>query len=321
MKLKVRVLGATSVASGSRRCFYRALCMMLDPKNTRAQEWKAAQLSTYAYGQSWRVLLALLALTGFTGSSVLALVLMFADQPPDNPLHLIRLFTGSALLPFAAMLCIRRLHRTRLTLDKETLILAQYGQTIEVPFGTIASIEPWSLPLPNRGLWLRFNSEGVSSSIGIEVPNTAEFGEFLGLALKRPIQSPSKPSPLAAYVAELPRFGVKRAFLTFAGFALVPTLPLFRVHQYIAYGGTFGEYYQYGAWAWLLGFVIYWASLTIYLVLYWTVLRCVFEPLTALSTVVASNKAGSLRLWSERVQGFLYFVGVPTVVILRFIPW
>ena len=43
-------------------------------------------------------------------------------------------------------------------------------------------------------------------------------------------------------------------------YSLVPALPLFRVHQWIAYGGSFGEYYAFGLKAYLLGFAVYWGG-------------------------------------------------------------
>jgi hypothetical protein len=43
-------------------------------------------------------------------------------------------------------------------------------------------------------------------------------------------------------------------------YSLVPALPLFRVHQWIASGGTFGEYYAFGFKAYLLGFAVYWGA-------------------------------------------------------------
>ena len=104
-------------------------------------------------------------------------------------------------------------------------------------------------------------------------------------------------------------------------FALVPTLPLFRVHQIIAYGGAFGEYYQYGLNAYLAGFAIYWATLTIYLMVYAAALRVPVELLAVGSAALAPQHASGVRRVAQSAATVLYYVGVPAAVILRFVPW
>jgi apolipoprotein N-acyltransferase len=107
----------------------------------------------------------------------------------------------------------------------------------------------------------------------------------------------------------------------FPVFALVPTLPLFRVHQLIAYGGVLGEYYQYGLEAYLLGFAIYWATLTIYLMLYAAALRAPVELLAMAVTALAPERASGARRVLERTAAILYYGGVPAMTALRFVPW
>src|SRR4030095_10338673 len=60
-------------------------------------------------------------------------------------------------------------------------------------------------------------------------------------------------------------------------FALVPGVILFRTHQWIAYGGTFGQYYLLGLRAYLATFAVYWATVTIYLVLWANLWRLLVE--------------------------------------------
>ena len=42
--------------------------------------------------------------------------------------------------------------------------------------------------------------------------------------------------------------------------ALLPAMFAFRLHQHIAYGGTFGEWQTFGATAWLTGAALWWAG-------------------------------------------------------------
>lgn len=74
------------------------------------------------------------------------------------------------------------------------------------------------------------------------------------------------------------QFGIK-----FVLFPLLMALPAFRLHQVISYGGTFGEYYSFGAWAYLQGLMIWWASWSLGLVLWATGLRLLMELVMWLS--------------------------------------
>jgi apolipoprotein N-acyltransferase len=102
-------------------------------------------------------------------------------------------------------------------------------------------------------------------------------------------------------------------------FALVPTLPLFRLHQWIAYGGTFGEYYTYGLEAYLLGFAIYWATLTIDLVLYAAALRVVAEAVALPATYLAPARAERVRRVVEVANRVFYYGGVPALLLRHFL--
>ena len=66
-------------------------------------------------------------------------------------------------------------------------------------------------------------------------------------------------------------------------FSLVPAVPLFRLHQWVSYGGSFGEYHAFGLKAYLLGFGIYWLLSAIYLLLFAAALRALGEAITLLA--------------------------------------
>jgi len=107
------------------------------------------------------------------------------------------------------------------------------------------------------------------------------------------------------------------AILKFAVYSLVPTLPVFRLHQYITYGGTFGEYYTYGLKAYLVAFGIWWASFAIYLVMFAALFRAVVEVLAMIAAVLAPARALTARRFLERAQRVVYYVGIPSWIALR----
>ena len=123
--------------------------------------------------------------------------------------------------------------------------------------------------------------------------------------------------PAAVYARS--RIGTARrwyhSLLKFVAFALVPAVPLFRLHQWIAYGGTFGEYYSYGLQAYLLGFAMYWSTFTIYLVLYAAVLRAAAETAVLATVWTAPGRVTTVRRVVEIGTGLLYFSGVPAFLI------
>jgi apolipoprotein N-acyltransferase len=114
---------------------------------------------------------------------------------------------------------------------------------------------------------------------------------------------------------------VDHPLFKFAAFSLVPTLPLFRLRQFLVYGGTFGEYYQYGLKVYLLGFGLFWLLYAVYLVLYAAALRAVTEAVSFAAAFAIPERAGSVRRVAETVHRILYFLGTPAVLALRFYPW
>ena len=101
-------------------------------------------------------------------------------------------------------------------------------------------------------------------------------------------------------------------------FALVPTLPLFRVHQYIAYGGTFGEYYTYGLNAYLLGLAVYWGDCLVYVVMWAAIVRLLAEMIAVPASCAAPAQAKKIRRIVETVGRVAYYGGVPALLVIRF---
>ena len=128
-------------------------------------------------------------------------------------------------------------------------------------------------------------------------------------------------SPAALYARSRSRISSRwyHRVLAFVVFALVPAVPLFRLHQWITYGGTFGEYYVYGWNAYLLGFAVYWGSACVNLVLYAAVLRALAEPIVWTVAHLAPARTERVRRVVEVADRILYYGGVPVLLMRIFL--
>ena len=111
-----------------------------------------------------------------------------------------------------------------------------------------------------------------------------------------------------------------RPLVQFPLFGLVPGAILFRTHQWIAYGGTFGQYYLLGLRAYLVTFAVYWAVVTIYLVLWANLWRLVAEGATLVAARARPYRATAFRRAAERAYGLLYYGGALLVLLVRLLP-
>ena len=100
-------------------------------------------------------------------------------------------------------------------------------------------------------------------------------------------------------------------------YPLVPALPAFRLHQHIAYGGTFGEWLTFGPKAWLLALLVWWASWVVAMVLVGALLRVLVEAIALAGAAWRPTGAPPLRRGLEAAGRLLYFVGVPAWLLLR----
>lgn len=253
----------------------------------------------------------------------IAAVLVWPEAGPVNPLWLIRVVVSFCLLPRLAVLLLDRTFGGTLRVEAGSLVLEQRHGRVEIPVEAIAAIDPWRVPVPGSGVSLRLRS-GRRWSDGIAMHDPVALLDMLVEAGGSPdlLAAARHPSVVHAHARSSGRRSSwHRPLLDFPVFALLPTLPLFRVHQIIAYGGALGEYHQYGLGAWLAGFVIYWATLTIYLMAYAAALRVPVEAFAFGAAVLAPLHARTVRRALDGTAAVLYYGGVPAAVVLRFLPW
>jgi apolipoprotein N-acyltransferase len=105
--------------------------------------------------------------------------------------------------------------------------------------------------------------------------------------------------------------------IKFVLFPLLLGLPAFRLHQHIAFGGTFGELYTYGVGAWLSGLLIWWAAWALGLMLLAALLRIVIDAIMFVMFVAGRTDALAVRKILERSGRVVYYLGAPAWLALR----
>jgi apolipoprotein N-acyltransferase len=100
-------------------------------------------------------------------------------------------------------------------------------------------------------------------------------------------------------------------------FPLLLALPAFRLHQHIAYGSAFGEYYSYGLQAYVTTFALWWAAWAIGVVLCAAALRAAIEIGTQVIVFARPAQAVEARRWLERLGLAALYLGLPALLVLR----
>jgi len=272
-----------------------------------------------AYTPAWRFIAAALEIFGRGSLLAIVAVLWLTNAPPSNPLKMTRLFSGLFLAPEIAAWCVARAYSARVEVDQGIARIIARGETIEIPLASIAAVEPWRLPVPSGGITVRLGS-------GRRLPRAIRTADPVALldamvaagadagirkGLDRPIVVYER-ARLAHPYGPLENWLVK-----FVVFSLVPAVPVFRLHQYITYGGTFGEYYTFGLGPYLAAFGIWWATWLINLALFASVLRAVVEILALAVAVAVPSWAVATRGFLEIAQRVVYYIGFPVWLLLR----
>src|SRR5205085_10799124 len=103
-------------------------------------------------------------------------------------------------------------------------------------------------------------------------------------------------------------------------FVLLPLLlaiPAFRLHQHIAFGSSFGEFYSFGLAAYLKAFALWWAAWAMGVVLVAAAVRAAIEAGTLLALLVQPSATTEVRRWLERLGLALLYLGLPAWLLLR----
>jgi len=260
-------------------------------------------------------------LRAFARGSLLWMVttIVFGDGSlQSKTLVQMRTFAALFLLPEAAAWCVLRAFAARASIEQGVLVLTRGARRLELALIEIVGVEPWRVPIPSAGAWLRLAS-GERWGYGIAHRDPA--GLARALAAAGAVLAPEDPPSRAATYAQA-GIAMRRGRLDhpLAKFGLLPLLlaiPAFRLHQHIAYGGTFGEYTTYGLAAYLTTFALWWAAWAIGVVLCAAALRAAIELGTLVAVLMQPAHAIETRRWLERLGLAALYVGVPAWLLLR----
>ncbi|MBT9500130.1 MAG: apolipoprotein N-acyltransferase [Burkholderiaceae bacterium] len=285
-----------------------------------ATQTDAAILSQVAVlPRSARIAAALL--RAFARGSLLwmvAAILLGDGTLPSNTLAQIRTVAALFLIPEAAAWCVLRAFAAGAGIEQGLLVLTRGRRRLELPLRDIAAVEPWRLPLPGPGAWLRLVSgERWHHGLALDDP----------LALARALAADGGPrlreipaSRAALYARARLAIGGGRLASPLAKFVLLPlalAVPAFRLHQHIAYGSSLGEYYSLGLLPFLKSFTLWWAAWAIGVVLCAAVLRTAIETGTLVALLLGPARATEIRRWLERLGLVTLYLGLPGWLLLR----
>src|SRR5689334_21880877 len=99
---------------------------------------KADGASVVVYPPGWRITAGLLRTFARGSLLVVLYLLLFTQNPPNNPLKQIRLFTGLFVLPEATAWCIARAFTAKMRVEDGALVLEQRERRTEIPITAIA---------------------------------------------------------------------------------------------------------------------------------------------------------------------------------------
>jgi len=220
-------------------------------------------------------------------------------------------------LPWALAALLLRLAKGTLEVEASQLVLSLRQARFEIPRSSVKDVRPLRLPLPGAGVALEMSS-GRLFRYRLQSADPSELMSAVCATLPS-AQSPQKPPSIAYARAkyELGRRGWVYWFVKYGLLPLAITLILFRLHQYIVFGGFFGQYHLLGLGPYLKTFGTYWASTMGGLVVYAGVVRLVFEALALPLTWALPARARIIRHAVEILCQFSYFGLAPAYVAAR----
>lgn len=237
---------------------------------------------------------------------------------PAPPLFLALRLALFSLLPLGLVRLLRAWTRATVDVGAEQLVLQLRGVRFEIPYASLDSVRPWRLPLPVPGFSLRMKS-GRTFHYGLETGDPLPLLDALGAHGPFGAETSGHPGTRFAQARALVKRRWWHLALKYGLFPLVPTVIFFRAHQYIAYGGPFGQWQMFGFEAWLKSLVVeYWVVVLTYLVLYAGLWRGVAGALAFAGAWVAPSRARGVRRLAEWLCALAYYVGLPALVLARF---
>jgi apolipoprotein N-acyltransferase len=232
-----------------------------------------------------------------------------------KPLVQIRLFTALVLVPELAAWLVLRAFQAHASVDEGALVLARGVHHLTLPLREIAAVQVWRLPWPAPGVTLRMASGQRHALAGAD---PVALQAVLGSTSQPPSRSAQMAHAMLAARADRRRWAwLAHPAVKFFLLPLLIAMPAFRLHQQIAYGGSFGEWQTFGAPAWLIGFGLWWAAWIIGVSLTAAVVRAVIEGATVLTLALKPSALLPARRLFERVGLAVLYLGLPAWLMAR----
>ncbi|WP_444846383.1 apolipoprotein N-acyltransferase [Duganella caerulea] len=259
-----------------------------------------------------RIAAALLRVIARAGLLAICVALLLNEPLRTNTLAQIRLFSGLFLAPEAASWCVLLAFGAQASISGTALVLTRGAQRIELALAEIAAVELWRLPIPGAGVALRL-ATGQRWRYGLTMSNPVAFAAALaGAGVPRGVERTG--AAMGVYARARLALRRRKLDLPLAKFILLPlalAIPAFHLHQHIAYGSAFGEYYTFGLKAYLLAFALWWAAWSIGVVLSAALLRVAIEAGTLMAALLRPGRAVEVRGWLERAGRLALYLGLP----------
>jgi apolipoprotein N-acyltransferase len=282
---------------------------------TPSVRWTAGALRAFAYGG-----LAWLAATVVAGEGALA----------SNTLAQIRAFIALVLAPEVAARGLLWASRATLSVQGGLLVATRGTRRVELALRDVAALHAWRVPSPAPGVSLQLASGAMwhyslahVDALGLQAALAAQSprGDCAGDGgAHAPLLSPAWAARLAqACLAPRGSRVLAHALTKFALLPFLLAIPAFRLHQHIAFGGSFGEAQMFGIAAYAKGFALWWAAWVIGVVLVAAVLRAAIEGATLAVVLWRPARALEVRRGLERLGLAALYLGVPAWFALRFV--
>ncbi|MBN8230331.1 hypothetical protein JYK02_22740 [Corallococcus macrosporus] len=219
-----------------------------------------------------------------------------------------------AALPLIALRLLRLGTKATVTVRTEGLLLTQAGGAhFEIPFEALESIQPWRLPIPGPGLTLRLRT-GRAFEQSLEVQAPMRLLAALGT------WGEARIDPRVRYAQARSEKWRRRWYDQALKYGLVPGVLagiFFRAHQYISFGGPFGELQMYGWTAYLTSYVRIWLPVFLALLLFGCFWRAFAEAFCFSAAWLGPSWARNVRIGAEWTCRALYYVALPAFLVAR----
>jgi len=217
--------------------------------------------------------------------------------------------------PFLLALLVGAAVKGRLAIEPDKLVLTLRRERFEVPFASILAIRPLRLPLPGPGVRLVLASKRSFERRLVLSDPAALLSALEG---ELPSARSDLAHPAIRFATARRTHGLRRWPYFAVKYGLVPlafAIVLFRLHQYIMYGGAFGQYHLSGLGPYLRAFGLRWAGVAGGLIVYAGLVRFAVEVVSLGGTYLFAAHARGIRRAAEVLVDIAYFVVIPMYVL------